>query len=66
MVETMDNDEDFSNVKIAINYFQDDGSIGTHNIDIDNEIIQLLDAHAPMEEVNMDDIHNSIENVNHD
>jgi len=33
---------------------------------IDNEIIQLFDTHAPMAEVNMDDIHSSIENVNHD
>ena len=66
IVETLNNEEDFSNEQIAIDYFQDEESTRMSTILIDNEIIQLFDAHAPMEEVNMDDIQSSIENVNHD
>jgi len=66
IVETLNNEEDFSNEHIAIDYFQDEESTRMSTILIDNEIIQLFDAHAPMEEVNMDDIQSSIENVNHD
>jgi len=66
IVETLNNEEDFSNEQIAIDYFQDEESTRMITILIDNEIIQLFDAHALMEEVNMDDIQSSIENVNHD
>jgi len=62
----MNNEEDFSNEQIAIDYFQDEESKRMSTILIENEIIQLFDAHAPMEEVNMDDTQSSIENVNHD
>jgi len=66
MVETLKNDEDFSNEKVVNDYFQDDGSMGMTNIVLDDEEIQLFDDNAPMEEVNMDDVHYPIHNVHND
>ena len=40
--------------------------MGMTNIVLDDEEIQLFDDNAPMEEVNMDDVHYPIHNVHND
>ncbi|KAJ1429975.1 hypothetical protein SESBI_08037 [Sesbania bispinosa] len=45
---------------------QDDGSARAQNLDIEDEAIPLFDAHAPMEEVNINDIHYSMGNLHDD
>ena len=62
MADTLNDEDDGSNEPATIDYYQDDGSIiRTHNVIIEDEVISLFDAHAPMEEVNINDIHKPID-----
>ena len=63
LAETLNAEDDDSNELHVIDYYQDDGSIRTHNIVTEDETISLFDANAPMEEVNVNEIHNPTGNL---
>ncbi|KAJ1384564.1 hypothetical protein SESBI_42446 [Sesbania bispinosa] len=65
-IETLNDEDDGSNELVDIDYFQDDRSARAQNLYIDDEAITLFDARALMEEVNINDIHHSMDNLHDD
>lgn len=57
VAEIFNNEGDESNVLGANDYYQEDESLGTHNVILEKQVASLLDTNAPMpqlEEVCLD------------
>ncbi|KAG5020174.1 hypothetical protein JHK87_016029 [Glycine soja] len=62
VAEIFNNEGDESNVLGANDYYQEDESLGTHNVILEKEVASLLDTNAPMpqlEEQNFDQTQSS-------